>query len=58
MTRPILTVLLFATAIAQGNELSTPFSFVETHCMDCHDDATAEGDFRADLLTSDLGAEA
>lgn len=26
--------------------------------MDCHDDASAKGDFRADLLTSDLGAEA
>lgn len=47
-------LLLNGTAISAGE---APISFVETHCMDCHDDASAKGDFRADLLTSDLGAK-
>ncbi|HRX54551.1 MAG TPA: hypothetical protein P5016_08570, partial [Verrucomicrobiales bacterium] len=33
---------------------AVPLSFVEKHCLECHDDLTAEGDFRADLLGQDL----
>ena len=33
-------------------------AFVEKHCMECHDDATAKGDFRVDLLGLDLAEEA
>ncbi|MBT6724493.1 MAG: hypothetical protein HOB20_14800, partial [Planctomycetaceae bacterium] len=32
--------------------------FVETHCLECHDSQTAEGDFRIDLLGTNLGDEA
>jgi mono/diheme cytochrome c family protein len=35
--------------------IKVPLSFIETHCVDCHDDATTEGDFRADLLGKSLG---
>ncbi len=31
-----------------------PVQFVEKHCLECHDDLTSEGDFRADLLKLDL----
>ena len=31
-----------------------PISFLEKHCVDCHDDASKKGDFRADLLGKDL----
>jgi hypothetical protein len=31
-----------------------PVQFLEKHCLECHDDQTSEGDFRADLLTSEL----
>jgi mono/diheme cytochrome c family protein len=31
-----------------------PVSFLEKHCVECHDDTTTEGDFRADLLGSNL----
>jgi len=31
-----------------------PLSFLEKHCVECHDDTTTEGDFRADLLGKNL----
>lgn len=37
-----------------GQTAEVPISFVEKHCLDCHDDATNKGDFRADLLGEDL----
>jgi hypothetical protein len=55
----LLTVLLLATPDAlHSAELAgareVPLSFVKRHCLECHDESTAEGDFRADLLGKDL----
>lgn len=38
--------------------LAVPLSFVEKHCLECHDDLTTEGDFRADLLGKNLTDDA
>ena len=35
-----------------------PLSFLEKNCVECHDDSVSEGDFRADLLTKNLGDDA
>lgn len=31
-----------------------PLFFIEKHCVECHDDTTSKGDFRADLLGKNL----
>jgi hypothetical protein len=42
-------------ACADAFELpQTVGTFVEKHCVECHDDSTAKGDFRIDLLGKDL----
>jgi len=54
MIRPVsiaFVLTFFAHASGAGE---VPVSFVETRCLECHDDLTAEGDFRADLLGRDL----
>lgn len=55
----LLAVLLLAPPTAlHSAELAAarevPQSFVKKHCLECHDESTAEGDFRADLLGKDL----
>lgn len=47
--------LVRAEASANLAASKVPLSFIEKHCVDCHDNATAEGDFRADLLGKSLG---
>ena len=32
-------------------------AFIESHCMDCHDESTARAGFRIDLLTNDFTAD-
>jgi len=59
-------VLLLATlptpvvlrAEESGGAGDLPFSFVSRHCIECHDESTAEGGFRADLLATTLTEEA
>ena len=43
---------LHAADPTHGSEV--PVAFVKTHCVDCHNDSTSEGGFRADLLGKDL----
>ena len=57
---PILpAALLFAMLLTlhaadptHGSEV--PLAFVQTHCVDCHNDSTSEGSFRVDLLSTNL----
>lgn len=55
----LLTALLLASvamphSVEPASAREVPLSFVKTHCVDCHNDATSEGGFRADLLGQDL----
>lgn len=52
MTRFLCSTFLVAISSAGAGGL--PLAFVEKHCVECHDDSTAEGDFRADLLGKSL----
>ncbi len=58
----LLTVLLFALLALHSVELANarelPLSFVKQHCVECHNDSTSEGGFRADLLGKDLADSA
>jgi hypothetical protein len=44
-----------AAAVDGGEHGEVPLSFIKTNCVDCHNDSTAEGKFRADRLGGDLG---
>ena len=51
----LLVLLQFLPhAVVCISAAEVPLSFVKQHCMDCHSESTAEGDFRADLLGQDL----
>lgn len=54
MIRPSFVALLLALFCPVSKAGDLPLSFVEKHCMECHDDLTTEGDFRADLLAKNL----
>jgi hypothetical protein len=34
---------------------AVPLSFIQKHCVECHDESVSEGDFRADLLGGNFG---
>jgi hypothetical protein len=47
----------FANSLLLGAGLSTaaPFQdYLEDHCIDCHDSATAKGDFDMEILSIDM----
>lgn len=50
----LFPLFLCALFLSTARARAVPLSFVEKHCLECHDDLTAEGDFRADLLGQDL----
>ena len=55
----ILTALWLIASGGRAAELPQAASgFVEKHCAECHDESTAKGDFRIDLLGTDLANEA
>ena len=54
MIRPSFVALLLALFCPVSKAGDLPLSFVEKHCLECHDDLTTEGDFRADLLAKNL----
>ncbi len=54
----LLAFLLMKGTLVRAESPSIPLSFVEKHCVECHDDSVSEGDFRADLLTKNLGDNA
>ena len=55
----ILTVLSLIASSGSAAELPAAASaFVKKHCAECHDDSTAKGEFRIDLLGNDLAKEA
>jgi len=51
----LLASFLLKGTLVRAESSSTPLSFIEKHCVECHDDSVSEGDFRADLLTKNLG---
>jgi mono/diheme cytochrome c family protein len=54
-TLKLLMVLLLAEcAVGTVNAGELPLTFIKQHCLECHDASTTEGDFRADLLGTDL----
>jgi mono/diheme cytochrome c family protein len=58
-TITLLTALLLAlhaVELAGAGEL--PLVFIKKHCVECHDNSTAEGGFRADLLGKKLADSA
>ncbi|MBL9153290.1 MAG: DUF1592 domain-containing protein [Verrucomicrobiales bacterium] len=58
MIRSIPVVLLLVGLCSFTAAADLPLSFVEKHCLECHDDLTTEGDFRADLLGKSLSDDA
>ena len=50
----VFSCFILATATLSAELSPLPIQFLETHCIDCHDDLTSEGDFRVDLLTANL----
>lgn len=46
------------SANSSAGAAGVPISFLEKHCVDCHDDASKKGDFRADVLGKDLSDQA
>lgn len=52
----VLSLTPLATSNAAGpvRVRDIPLSFVTQHCVECHNEAHSEGDFRADLLGNDL----
>ena len=48
--------LLHAAKPVSGREV--PLAFVKQHCVECHNDSTSEGGFRADLLGKELADSA
>ena len=51
----LLAPLANLHAVEPSSNRELPISFVKKHCADCHDANTSKGNFRADLLTKDLG---
>ena len=51
----LLVPLANLHAVEPSSTRELPISFVKKHCADCHDANTSKGNFRADLLTKDLG---
>lgn len=47
-----LLASLFIANFAHAREL--PMAFIKQHCVECHNDSTTEGGFRADRLTHEL----
>jgi len=43
---------------AQETDRARILSFVETHCIDCHNDSESNGDFNIDALGLELTDEA
>lgn len=54
MPRWLIAGLAVAALSAAANAAELPASFVKKHCIACHGDNTAEGGFRADLLSRNL----
>ena len=63
--KPIISILFAISVLPLSNPAvsiaaesyfvpETPLHFVKQHCVACHNEATSEGDFRADLLENDL----
>lgn len=54
----LLTLLCWPLSSLVGNAADStnapPLAFVQQHCLDCHNAATAEGSFRADTLGRNL----
>jgi hypothetical protein len=50
----LIPMALLLTALSAPGAAEVPWSFVSKHCLDCHDDTTEKGDFRADRLGPDL----
>jgi len=46
--------LLSGLAVAESQADTNALKFLETHCLECHDDAVSKGDVRLDTLTADL----
>ncbi|MFT5467404.1 MAG: hypothetical protein ACI8UO_002508 [Verrucomicrobiales bacterium] len=53
----ILCSLCLTCASAAAEVGPEPLRFVETHCIECHDDVSAKGDFQIDLLSANLADE-
>jgi hypothetical protein len=52
------TVWLNVSCVTAADFPVVACEFVQKHCAECHDSKTAEGDFRIDLLGTDLADEA
>ena len=50
----ITNVHVFETPTPKSASTSPIHSFIDQHCIDCHDDSTAKGDFDITALTFDL----
>ena len=50
----LIAPLAMLKADDSSNSLAMPLAFVKKHCADCHNKDVSEGDFRLDLLSSDL----
>ena len=58
-TLTLLTALLLALrAVEPVGARELPLVFVKTYCVECHNDSTSEGGFRADLLGKELADSA
>lgn len=52
-----LLVLLTAPVTLLAADFETEVgTFLQTHCVHCHDQATQEGEFRVDTLSPDIGS--
>ena len=54
----IVTTSLIVPRVTAADFPKAASEFVEKHCAECHDNQTAEGDFRIDLLGTDLADQA
>lgn len=50
----LLAQLVVLQAVEPANAHEVPLAFVKKHCVECHNDSTSEGGFRADLLGKEL----
>ncbi|QDU25006.1 hypothetical protein ETAA8_00670 [Anatilimnocola aggregata] len=58
-TLTLLTALLLAMrAVEPAGAGELPLVFIKKHCVECHDNSTTEGGFRADLLGKELADSA
>src|SRR5580700_2058698 len=58
-TRPVSAIIVLLSLVAPGHAADLPpqiHTFIEAHCMDCHDVDSARAGFRIDLLTDDFTA--